>query len=54
MNTIARRVAAGIATASLAIGLVACGSDAEDAANTAKDTAGSAANEATEIGRAHV
>ena len=47
MNTIARRVAAGIATASLAIGLVACGSDAEDAANTAKDTAGSAANEAT-------
>lgn len=47
MNTIARRVAAGIATASLAIGLVACGSDVEDAANTAKDTAGSAANEAT-------
>lgn len=47
MNTIARRVAAGIATASLAIGLVACGPDAEDAANTAKDTAGSAANEAT-------
>ncbi|MGV0325577.1 LGFP repeat-containing protein [Corynebacterium confusum] len=47
MNKISRRVVAGLAAATLSFGVVAC-SDAENAANDAKDTAGSAANDATE------
>ncbi|MDD7581398.1 LGFP repeat-containing protein [Corynebacterium sp. 32222D000AT] len=47
MNKISRRVVAGLAAATLSFGVVAC-SDAENAANDAKDTAGSAANEATD------
>lgn len=46
MNKISRRVVAGLAAATLSFGVVAC-SDAENAANDAKDTAGSAANEVT-------
>ena len=47
MQKMTRRIAGGFAAATLSVALVAC-SDAEDAANDAKDTAGSVAADATD------
>ena len=47
MQKMARRIAGGFAAATLSVALVAC-SDAEDAANDAKDTAGSVAADASD------
>lgn len=47
MKKMNRRIAAGLAAATLSLTMVAC-SEAEDAATTATDTAGSALNEAGE------
>lgn len=47
MRKMTRRIAGGFAAATLSVALVAC-SDAEDAADDAKDTAGSAASDATD------
>ena len=47
MQKITRRIAGGFAAATLSVALVAC-SDAEDAANDAKDTAGSVAADASD------
>ena len=47
MQKMTRRIAGGFAAATLSVALVAC-SDAEDAANDAKDTAGSVAADASD------
>lgn len=47
MQKMTRRIAGGFAAATLSVALVAC-SDAEDAADDAKDTAGSVAADATD------
>ena len=47
MQKMTRRIAGGFAAATLSVALVAC-SDAEDAANDAKDSAGSVAADATD------
>ena len=47
MQKMTRRIAGGFAAATLSVALVAC-SDAEEAANDAKDTAGSVAADATD------
>ena len=47
MQKMTRRIVGGFAAATLSVALVAC-SDAEDAANDAKDTAGSVAADASD------